>query len=125
MLQHFAGKLFDYHMPHKCYCYIILTFVIIMEFNICQYCFIIIYVNYECFPVCEKTQENEAVKVIRVKEGMLKLSESYLDVAYKANIIFDGTRSIASGLPVVDQTRNVQDIRYRGELRNLPYSDLK
>lgn len=71
--------------------------------------------------VTERTHENEAVKVIRLKEGLLKLSESYIDLAYKAGVIFEGNKSIALGLPEIgtEQNRAIQDIRYRGLYTNI------
>lgn len=49
------------------------------------------------------------------------MSESYIDLAYKAGVIFEGKKSIALGLPEIgtEQNRAIQDIRYRGLYTNI------
>uniref|UniRef100_A0A1B6MGD4 Uncharacterized protein n=1 Tax=Graphocephala atropunctata TaxID=36148 RepID=A0A1B6MGD4_9HEMI len=64
--------------------------------------------------ISERTHENEGVKVIKLKEGLLKLSDTYIDLAHKSSMIFEGKRNIAEGLPDLEQTRGMQDVRYRG-----------
>uniref|UniRef100_A0A1B6JQ69 F-BAR domain-containing protein n=1 Tax=Homalodisca liturata TaxID=320908 RepID=A0A1B6JQ69_9HEMI len=64
--------------------------------------------------ISERTHENEGVKVIKLKEGLLKLSDSYIELAQKSSMIFDGKRNIAGGLPELEQTRGMHDVRYRG-----------
>ncbi|XP_066995449.1 uncharacterized protein [Anabrus simplex] len=63
--------------------------------------------------VVERVQENEAVKIIRVKEGLLKLSESYLELAHKCHVIFEAHRDIANEIPNV-QNRDIHEIQYSG-----------
>lgn len=52
--------------------------------------------------VSDKVKENEAVKLIRVKEGILKLSEAYLALSHKCGYIFEAQRDIARLLPDVE-----------------------
>ena len=44
------------------------------------------------FSVADKVRENEAVKLIRMKGGLLKLSEAYLEFAKKCSVIFEAQR---------------------------------
>lgn len=46
------------------------------------------------FDAVEKMQENEACKLIRLKEGLTKLSESYLEMAHRMAIIFEAQREV-------------------------------
>lgn len=66
--------------------------------------------------ITERLSENEATKAVRIKEGLSKLSDSYIDVAQKSLIIFQAQKEIACGLP--DRTeiegRGIQDIQYTG-----------
>lgn len=63
--------------------------------------------------VVERVGENEAVKMIRVKEGLLKLGGAYCELAHKCLLIFSAHQNIASQLPDV-QDRDLQDIKYTG-----------
>ncbi|CAB3369397.1 Hypothetical predicted protein [Cloeon dipterum] len=63
--------------------------------------------------VVDKVQENEAVKLIRVKESLMKLSEAYLELGTKCNIIFDSHREIVKLMPDV-QDKNIHDLKYSG-----------
>lgn len=63
--------------------------------------------------VADRFRENEAVKLIRVKASLLKLSESYLELANKCKAIFEAYSDVAEQLPDV-QGEDLQDIRYTG-----------
>nr|XP_045596603.1 uncharacterized protein LOC123757189 [Procambarus clarkii] len=63
--------------------------------------------------VVERVGENEAVKMIRVKEGLLKLGGAYCELAQKCLIIFCAHQNIASQLPDVHD-RDLQDVKYTG-----------
>ena len=41
------------------------------------------------FLVADRIRENEAVKLIRLKEGLTKLSQAYSDFARKCAVVFD------------------------------------
>ncbi len=43
-------------------------------------------------PVSDRVRENEAVKLIRLKEGMLKFTEAYVEMATKCSILFSSQR---------------------------------
>lgn len=63
--------------------------------------------------VVDRVREHEAVKMIRIKEGMFKISEAYIDYAQKCDVIFGAQRDIALQIPDV-QDRDIQDIKYTG-----------
>lgn len=63
--------------------------------------------------VLSQIQENEAVKLIRIKEGLLKLSDSYLELATKCCIIHEAHRDIARLIPDVHRNE-LHEIRYTG-----------
>lgn len=65
----------------------------------------------------DRVQENEAVKLIRVKEGLLKLSDSYLELAHKCRIIHEAHRDIAYQIPDV-HNKELHEIRYAGIVTN-------
>ena len=64
-----------------------------------------------------QVQENEAVKLIRIKEGLLKLSESYLELATKCRIIHEAHRDIAHLIPDVHSSE-LHEISYTGTAAN-------
>lgn len=61
----------------------------------------------------DRVRENEAVKMIRVKASLLKVSESYLELANKCKVIFEAYSDVAHQMPDV-QDEDLQDIRYTG-----------
>merc|ERR1719225_1436293 len=63
--------------------------------------------------VVDRVREHEAVKMIRIKEGMFKISEAYIDYAQKCDVIFGAQRDIALQIPDVHD-RDIQDIKYTG-----------
>lgn len=65
------------------------------------------------FETLEKVQEHEAVKLIRVKDGLLKLSEAYLELANKCAILFESQRDIVAHIPDVHHTA-LHEIKYTG-----------
>ena len=42
--------------------------------------------------MADRVRENEAVKLIRLKDGLLKLSEAYVELAKKCSVIFEAQR---------------------------------
>jgi len=63
--------------------------------------------------VVDRIREHEAVKMIRIKEGMFKISEAYIDYAQKCDVIFGAQRDIALQIPDVHD-KDIQDIKYTG-----------
>lgn len=63
--------------------------------------------------VVERVYENEAIKLIRLKEGLLKLSDAYIELANKSAIIFEAQREISHQLPDV-HGRDLHEIKYTG-----------
>lgn len=63
--------------------------------------------------VKSKTLENESVKLMLVKESLLNLSSSYLELSDKASLIFQAHKEVAKSIPDVHD-RNIEEIRYPG-----------
>lgn len=63
--------------------------------------------------VSEKVRENEAVKMIRLKEGLTKLSEAYMMMGKKCYILFEAQRDVANLIPDV-HGQNLEEIKYTG-----------
>jgi hypothetical protein len=68
--------------------------------------------------VSDQIKENEAVKLIRVKDGLLKLSESYLELAHKCHIIHEAHRDVAYQIPDA-HNKELHEIRYAGIVTNI------
>ncbi|XP_054257247.1 uncharacterized protein LOC128982210 [Macrosteles quadrilineatus] len=64
--------------------------------------------------ITERTHENEAVKLIRLKESLLKLTAAYMEQAHKSIMIFDGQKNVVTDIPEMDSSRNMHSVRYRG-----------
>ncbi|XP_071119982.1 coiled-coil domain-containing protein 39-like isoform X1 [Mytilus edulis] len=67
--------------------------------------------------VCEKVRENEAVKMIRLKEGLTKISEAYMMMGKKCSILFEAERDVANLIPDV-HGQNLEEIKYTGALHS-------
>jgi hypothetical protein len=67
--------------------------------------------------VSDRIQENETMKLIRIKEGLLKLSDSYLELAQKCCIIHEAHRDVAYQIPDV-HNKELHEIRYTGIAAN-------
>merc|ERR1719273_586644 len=52
--------------------------------------------------VVDRVREHEAVKMIRIKEGLFKVSEAYVDYAQKCDVIFCAQRDIALQIPDIE-----------------------
>jgi hypothetical protein len=63
--------------------------------------------------VLDRIKENEAEKLIRVKKGLLKLSDSYLELAHKCRVIHEAHRDIACLIPDV-HNKDLHENRYSG-----------
>ncbi|XP_068250128.1 uncharacterized protein, partial [Palaemon carinicauda] len=61
----------------------------------------------------ERVGENEAVKMIRIKEGLLNLGAAYQELAQKSLIIFTAHHNITSELPEV-RDKDLHDVKYTG-----------
>jgi len=65
--------------------------------------------------VTEAFKENEAVKLIRLKQNLLKVSESYVELAHKCIHVFEAQADVARALPDAPNT-DIHDIKYTGKL---------
>ncbi|KAK3932624.1 Staphylocoagulase [Frankliniella fusca] len=63
--------------------------------------------------VDDRVRENEAVKMIRVKRSLLKLSDTYVELANKCKVIFEAYGDVVQQLPDVEG-EDLQNIRYTG-----------
>lgn len=63
--------------------------------------------------VSERVRENEAVKMIRMKEGLLRMSEAYVELGNKCAMIFEAQRDIAFQLPDV-HGKELEQVKYTG-----------
>ena len=63
--------------------------------------------------VKESSKENEAVKLIRMKQSLVKMSESYLEMAHKCIHVFEAQRDVALALPDVHDSE-IDQIKYTG-----------
>ncbi|XP_075739816.1 uncharacterized protein LOC119181094 isoform X1 [Rhipicephalus microplus] len=66
------------------------------------------------FETLEKVQEHEAVKLIRLKQGLLQLSDAYLALANKGALLFEAQREIAAHMPDVPPHSVLHDFKYTG-----------
>ena len=73
--------------------------------------------------VVDRVREHEAVKMIRIKEGLFKVSEAYVDFAQKADVLFTAQRDIALQIPDVHD-KDIQDIKYTGTVTSINESIL-
>ena len=72
--------------------------------------------------VVDRVREHEAVKMIRIKEGVTKVSEAYVDYAQKCDVIFSAQKEIALQIPDVHD-KDIQDIKYTGETITIACGD--
>ncbi|XP_015904780.1 uncharacterized protein [Parasteatoda tepidariorum] len=63
--------------------------------------------------VVELAHKTEAIKVVRLKDGLLKLSEAYVELANKCAIIFEAQREVSHYLPDV-HSRDMNELKYTG-----------
>lgn len=63
--------------------------------------------------VLECHKENEAVKLIRVKQNLLNMSEAYLELAHKCAHLFQAQKEIAEALPDVHDSQ-LHNVKYTG-----------
>jgi hypothetical protein len=56
----------------------------------------------------ERLREHEAVKMIRLKNGLIKWSNANKEFAAKTNLLFSATHDIAQLIPDVANTTDIQ-----------------
>ena len=69
--------------------------------------------------VLEKVKENEAIKLIRVKDSMKKLGKAYVNLGQKCSIIFNAHNRINDLIPDVCD-KEIHEISYKGK-RHMRY----
>ena len=63
--------------------------------------------------VFDAVRENEIVKMIRIKDGLLKTAQSYIDMVRKGDVLFSAAKFIAQQIPDVGD-REIHEIKYTG-----------
>ena len=63
--------------------------------------------------VFDTVRENEIVKMIRIKDGLLKTAQSYIDMVRKGDVLFSAAKFIAQQIPDVGD-REIHEIKYTG-----------
>jgi hypothetical protein len=63
--------------------------------------------------VIDRIRENEMIKLVRFKDGMVKVSEAYVELATKCAVIFEAQRDISHHLPDI-HGRDIHEIKYTG-----------
>ena len=53
----------------------------------------------------DRIREHETVKMIRVKDGLLKMTQAYVDMAQKCQILYGASNFIARQIPDLEDTR--------------------
>lgn len=48
-----------------------------------------------CIAVTERIRENEAVKMIRLKEGFVRIAEAYVELGKKCSTVFQAQKVIS------------------------------
>ena len=66
----------------------------------------------------EKCKENEAVKMIRVKESMIKLGTAYTGLGNKCSIIFNAHKKVSGLIPDVHD-KELQNVQYEGKVTTI------
>ena len=56
----------------------------------------------------ERLREHEAVKMIRLKKGLVKWSNAHKEMAAKSHLLFSATHDIAQLIPDVPNTSEIQ-----------------
>ncbi|XP_074660736.1 uncharacterized protein LOC141913171 [Tubulanus polymorphus] len=61
----------------------------------------------------DRIRENEAIKLTRFREGLINVSQAYIEMGKKCAIIHEAQQDIAYQLPDV-QEKDIEDIKYTG-----------
>ncbi|KAJ8304327.1 hypothetical protein KUTeg_017910, partial [Tegillarca granosa] len=63
--------------------------------------------------VSDRIRENEATKMIRLKEGLVRISDAYIEMGKKCSTLFQAQREIALEIPDV-HGQDLEEIKYTG-----------
>lgn len=61
----------------------------------------------------DRARENECIKLTRLKSGLLKISEAYIEMSTKCSLLFTAQRDVVLQLPDVNE-HNLDAIKYSG-----------
>lgn len=67
-----------------------------------------------CSQVVDRVRENEAVRMIHVKEGVGRIGASFAHLAHKAGIVFRAQQKLAAEIPDVHD-RAIHNSKFRGK----------
>ncbi len=62
----------------------------------------------------DRAREHEIVKMVRVREGLLKVTQAYVDAAQKCEVLFAANHFIAQQIPDVSDRVDAADVKYTG-----------
>ncbi|XP_062587492.1 uncharacterized protein LOC134249152 [Saccostrea cucullata] len=63
--------------------------------------------------VTERIRENEAVKMIRLKEGFVRIAEAYIELGKKCSTVFKAQKDVAMEIPDV-HGKELEEVKYTG-----------
>lgn len=66
------------------------------------------------FLVAQKEKENKAIKLIRIKDGLKKLTDSYLKLSQKNGVIMKAQKIVVNELP--DEVEVDREVQFSSEL---------
>lgn len=69
--------------------------------------------DYANMEATSRIKEHEAVKLIRVKDGLTKLSRAHLDLAAKCDIVFGAAALVADQIPDITDA-DIDTVQYNG-----------
>lgn len=70
--------------------------------------------------VTERIRENEAVKMIRLKEGFVRIAEAYVELGKKCSTVFQAQKDVAMEIPDV-HGKELEEVKYTGSSKTQKY----
>lgn len=70
--------------------------------------------------VTERIRENEAVKMIRLKEGFVRIAEAYVELGKKCSTVFQAQKDVAMEIPDV-HGKELEEVKYTGSSKTQNY----
>lgn len=70
--------------------------------------------------VTERIRENEAVKMIRLKEGFVRIADAYIELGKKCSTVFQAQKGVAMEIPDV-HGKELEEVKYTGSSKTQTY----
>ncbi len=64
--------------------------------------------------VADRDREHQVVKTVRVREGLIKVTQSYVDMSQKCETLFAAANFVASQIPDVSDLDDASEVKYTG-----------